>query len=216
VALAVFLGRVPAWLVYAFAGVLLALAHGTADIVELMLLSAGWEAVVILVAGVIVSSATDLYGVGLAVLAFCDTALQVRLPRQGVTVACGALGSGLAAMGVLAHFTGFLDVLAVAFPPVAGIALCEYWLVRSFGAELSKSRDAGVLPASAPSWLPATLVVWVSASLLGWFVRAGIPCLQSLFCAAALYCLAWRVGALRPVGVTYTETAPQQPDKGQP
>jgi len=216
VALAVFLGRVPALLLYTLAGVVLALAHGTADIVELMLLSTGWEGVVILVAGEIVINSTNLYGVGLAVVAFCDTALRVRLPRQGVTVVCGALGSALAAMGVLAHFMGFLGVLAVAFPPVAGIALCEYWLVRAFGAELSKSRGAGVLPPSAPSWLPATLVVWVSASLFGWFVKVGIPCLQSLFCAAALYYLAWRVGALRPVGVTYTETAPQQLEKGQP
>jgi len=209
VGVAVLMGRVPALMVYNMAGVVVALAYGSSDLIDLMRASVGWAAVVVVVAGELVINATNLYGTGLAVVAFFDTALGLKIPRRAVTLVCGVLGSALGAAGLLSHFVDFLGVLSVTFPPIAGILLCEYFCVRKFRKDLDSSRKLGSLPSKAPGWVPATLAAWLGASLLGWFIKAGIPCLYSFFGAAVLYALAAWLGALRTCGVTPTESGAQ-------
>ena len=53
----------------------------------------------------------------------------------------------LAAAGILGQFTDFLIVLGVAFPPIAGIMVAEYFVVRRWRRELDATRAGGTLPA---------------------------------------------------------------------
>jgi len=205
VAAAVLLGRMPALVLYNSAGVLIALAYESSDLIALMRSSVGWGAIIIVVAGELVINATNVYFTGLAVVAFCDTALGFQISRRSVTLICGILGSTLGAAGLLSHFVDFLCVLSVTFPPIAGILLCEYCCVRQFRKDLDSTRKSGVLPSEAATWVPTTLVVWLAASLLGWFIKVGIPCLYSFFGAAILYAFAAWCGALRSCGITHTE-----------
>lgn len=206
VVVAVWLGRVPALLIYNMAGVLIATAYGSSDFIALMRSSVGWGAVVIVIAGELAINAVNLYITGLAAVAFFDTVLGWKIYRRAVTLVCSVIGSALGAAGLLSHFVEFLTVLSVVFPPIAGIILCEYCCVKKFRASLDTSRKLGALPEEAPRWVPATLIVWLSASLLGWYVKAGIPCLYSFFGAAVLYAFAACCGALRSCG----EAAMQQ------
>jgi cytosine permease len=121
-----------------------------------------------------------------------------------VTLVLGVVGSALAAGGILDSFIGFLTVLGVAFPPIAGIMVAEYFVVKQWRPELERSRAAGTVPETAPTWVPATLVIWVGAALIGHFVSWGLPSINSLAAAFVLYVVAGKLGLVRGVGVSRT------------
>jgi cytosine permease len=114
------------------------------------------------------------------------------------------VGSVLAAVGILDSFIGFLSVLGVAFPPIAGIMVAEYFVVKRWRADLEASRAAGTLPESAPTWVPATLVIWVVAAVIGYFVSWGLPSINSLLAAFVLYVVAGKAGLVQGVGTSPT------------
>ena len=99
-------------------------------------------------------------------------------------------------------------MLGVVFPPIAGIMVAEYFVVKRWRRELS---DAENIPATSPTWVPATLVIWAVASLIGYFVAVGIPSINSVVMAFVLYVVAGKAGLIRGVGVSRTEAAPAAP-----
>jgi cytosine permease len=119
--------------------------------------------------------------------------------RRVVTILVGTVGSVLAALGILTHFIDFLIILGVVIPPIAGIMVTEYYLVRTWRAELERSRDG--LPATEPTLIIGTLVVWLIAALVGRFVAWGIPSLNSLVVAVLLYLAFSKVGLLKPLSI---------------
>jgi cytosine permease len=91
-------------------------------------------------------------------------------------------------------------VLGVAMPPIAGIMVAEYFIVRRWRPALDEARAAGRLPETEPGWVPATLVIWVGAAVLGWWtehIQFGIPALTSLAVAGVAYVVAGKVGLVR-------------------
>jgi cytosine permease len=123
----------------------------------------------------------------------------------------GAFGTLLSAAGILDHFVSFLTTLGVAVPPIAGIMVAEYWIVRSYRDELEATRASGTLPAHAPAWVPAALVVWVAAFLIGKYVEWGIPSLNALIFALVAYVAAGKMGLLgHPESSRATATATAQ------
>ena len=58
-----------------------------------------------------------------------STAFNRNLYRVTTTIVLGVVGSVLAAAGILGHFTEFLIILGVAFPPIAVIMVAEYFVV---------------------------------------------------------------------------------------
>ncbi|NED92618.1 cytosine permease, partial [Streptomyces sp. SID11233] len=80
-------------------------------------------------------------------------------------------------------FTGFLNLLGVLFPPIAGIMITEYFVARVWRRDLDDSRAAGTLPERAPVWVPASLVVWLIAALIGEYVDWGLPSINSVVVA---------------------------------
>lgn len=160
--------------------VLLAHAIKSADIVAIVTSTTGSVGVLVLIAATIKINDWNLYSSSLGIVNFADQMFNARLNRAAVTIGVGVLGTGLAAAGILNHFTDFLVTLGVAVPPIAGIMAAEYWIVRSHRAELDESRERGELPASAPRWVPSSLVIWIAAFLIGKYVHWGIPSLNSL------------------------------------
>jgi cytosine permease len=85
-------------------------------------------------------------------------------------------------------------------PPIAGIMVAEYFLVRRWRPALDESRAQGRLPDTEPGWVPATLVIWIGAAVLGWWSEQeqfGIPALNSLLIAGIAYLIAGRTGLVR-------------------
>ena len=105
-------------------------------------------------------------------------------------------------MGILDKFTEFLILLGVAFPPLAGILIAEYFFVRRWRRDLDASGTG--LPETYPTWVPATLVVWAASWVIGQYVDWGVPSVNALVAGFALYFVAGNLGLVRPSGLDTT------------
>jgi cytosine permease len=182
----------------ALIGVLLAHALRTSDIINIVTSTSGWVGTLILIAGTIKINDWNLYSGALGIINFASTVFGRSLNRAVVTVCVGVAGSVLAALGILNYFTGFLTLLGVSFPPIAGIMVAEYYIVKRWRGDLAAAGNA--LPETEPTWVPATLVVWLASALIGDLVPFGIGALNALIASIVLYVLAGWAGLVRPVG----------------
>ena len=197
--------------VIGLAGVLLAHATRSADVITIVTSSVGWVGSLVIILGTLKINDWNLYSSGLGIVNFVGTVFGRRINRAAVTLAVGVIGSILAAGGILERFTDFLILLGVAFPPIAGIMVAEYFVVRQWRGVLDASRARGTVPDEAPTWVPATLVIWIVAALVGKFVSWGLPSINSLVVALVLYIVAGKAGLIRGVGVSRTRDVQQQP-----
>ena len=186
--------------VIGLSGVLLAHAAATGDIVAIVTSSIGFIGLIIVITGTLKINDWNLYSSSLGLVNFISTTFNKNLHRVGTTIVLGVVGSILAAAGILSQFTEFLIVLGVAFPPIAGIMVAEYFVVKRWRGELDATRAAGTLPKFAPRIVPATIVIWVISAVVGYFVTWGIPALVSLFLSMALYIIAGKLGWVRGIG----------------
>lgn len=190
--------------VIGLAGVLLAHAVGSSEITTIVTSSVGWVGVLVIVVGTIKINDWNLYSSGLGLVTFIDTVFGKRLHRGLTTAVMGIVGSVLAAAGILDQFTEFLTLLGVAFPPIAGIMVAEYFVVRRWRGELDTARARGTVPDHAPKWVPATLVIWLLAALVGKYVEVGFGSINALVVAFVLYVVAGKLGLVRGVGISRT------------
>ncbi|MEU5866757.1 MULTISPECIES: cytosine permease [unclassified Nonomuraea] len=187
--------------VLGLAGVLLAYAVKSSDVIAIITASSGVIGVIVLISATVKINNWNLYSAALGLLNAVESTIGVRLNRVAVTVGIGVLGSVLAAAGILERFTDFLLILGVITPPVAGIMVAEYFVVRRWRPVLDASRATGTLPETEPTWVPATLVIWGASALVGWlsdhYQWIGIPALNSLILAGLGYVVAGRLGLVR-------------------
>jgi cytosine permease len=181
-------------------GVLLAHAIGSNDVIAIVVSSVGWVGVLVILLGTVKINDWNLYSASLALVTFVEGVSGRKVHRAVVSVVLGVIGSIAAAAGALGWFAEMSAALAYIVPPIAGIMVAEYFVVKRFRRELDESRESGSIPASAPRWVPATLVVWVVAALLGAFPPLGSPSLVSLVAGLVLYVVAGKAGLLREVG----------------
>jgi len=181
-------------------GVLLAYSLKSADVVQIFAATSGAVGVIILVSATVKINDWNLYSSSLGFVNALSTVFGVRVTRVVATLVIGGVGTLLSALGILDRFADFLTLLGVALPPIAGIMVAEYFVVRRWRAELDRARDEGRLPDTEPGWVPATIVIWVGAAALGWWteqVQFGIPALNSLVVAGVLYVVAGKAGLVR-------------------
>lgn len=181
-------------------GVLLAHAVRTGDVVAIVTSTSGTAGTVILIAATLKINDWNLYSSSLGFVNIIDTLFGRRVNRALVTIGLGAAGTLLAAAGILDRFQDFLTILGIAVPPIAGIMVAEYFLVRRWRGDLDAAGDT--VPREAPAWVPATLVIWVGAFLVGKYLSWGVPALNSLIVAFVGYVAAGRAGLTRGVGNT--------------
>ncbi|QSO55298.1 cytosine permease [Alicyclobacillus curvatus] len=168
-------------------GVLLAHAVKSGNVITIVMSTSGVIGTVVLVTATIKINDWNLYSSSLGIVNLFDVVFHKRISRAGVTILFGVLGTLLSVFGILSHFEGFLTLLGVAVPPIGGIIVVEYFLIRRYRDELSRSRLTGMLPAAYESWNPLTLIAWVAAFLTGEFLKWGIPSLNSLIVSAVVY-----------------------------
>lgn len=185
-------------------GVLLGHLVGTSDVTNIVLGTSGAIGLIIVVLATMKINDNNLYSGSLGIVSFAETVFGVRIHRGLVTVMFGILGTLLSAIGFLDYFTGFLSLLGVAIPPIGGIIVAEYYLVRRQTQDLARTRAAEELPKTVAGWVPGTLVVWLVAFGIGWVTQRyaiGIPVINSLLGSMLLYVLASKVGLIRATGM---------------
>ena len=193
--------------VIGLSGVLLAHAIRSGDIIQIVTSSVGWVGVLVIVLGTIKINDWNLYSSGLGIVNFVGTVFGHHINRGLVTLVVGVIGSVLAAAGILERFMDFLILLGVAFPPIAGIMVAEYFVVKRWRGDLEATRGTPAPPATAPTWVPATLVIWLAAALIGKFWQWGLPSINSLVIAFVGYVVAGRAGLIRGVGTSREKDA---------
>lgn len=186
------------------AGVLLAHAAHSDNIVAIVTSSVGIVGLIIVITGTLKINDRNLYSSSLGLMNFLATVFRKRINTTIFIVVLGVIGSVLAAVGILDKFQTFLTILGVAFPPIAGIMVAEYYIVKKWRADLDASRDSGDLPASAPRVVPATIITWAVSAVVGYYVTWGIPAVWSLLLSMLLYIVAGKLGLVRGVGQTRT------------
>ncbi|MEV0318110.1 cytosine permease [Streptomyces sp. NPDC050658] len=183
-------------------GVLLGHMVKSNEVSQIVLSTSGVFGVLVVLMSTAKINDWNLYGSSLGVVNFFQVVFRKRLHRGAVTIALGVAGTALSAVGIMTHFTEFLSVLGVAIPPIGGIVVAEYWVVRKMRRPLDETREAGTLPATSPTWVPMSLVIWAAAFCVGKFYDGGIPALNSLATAFVLYCVLGLLGWIRTYGTT--------------
>lgn len=177
-------------------GVLLAHAVRSSDVIAIVTSTSGVIGTIVLIAATLKINDWNLYSSSLGFVNILDTVFGMHVNRAVVTLIVGIIGTVLSALGVLQLFVPFLTVLGVTIPPIAGIMVVDYFLLRRHRKELDESASRNGLPTIVESWNPVSIVVWIIASIIGYTLQWGIPVLNSLFSAAILYFLIMRGLAL--------------------
>jgi cytosine permease len=190
-------------------GVLLAHAFKTQHIIEIVTSTSGFIGTIILVTATLKINDWNLYSSSLGFANSVDALLGRRVNRAVITIVVGALGTVLSAVGILGQFVPFLIVIGVVVPPIAGIMIVDYFLLRRHREQLRESASNGTLPGRQEKLNPVTLFAWAVACVVGYVLQWGIPAINSLICAAVLYYVAMKVVALiqGQDRVVFTETA---------
>jgi cytosine permease len=192
-------------------GVLLAYAVKGQDAVAILTTTVGVVGVITLVAAVVKINDWNLYSSSLGIVNAIATLTGRKINRVWATLVIGIAGTALSAAGILERFTDFLIVLGVALPPIAGIVVAEYYLVRKWRGQLDDSRARGELPPTEPTLVPMTLVIWAAAAVFGWWsdkAAVGIGSLNSLLLAGVLYVVAGKLGLVRAVRTVEVDNGP--------
>lgn len=171
--------------------ILIAHAMNTSDVVTIMTQSAGWLGLLAVILSAIKINDSNLYSSTLSLAHATAQITGYKVSYVGLTIILGISGTLLTIAGVIEQFTEFLVLLGVIFPPIAGVILCDYFLLKNHRKELDMSRESESLP--DPSTLPAigwrAIIACISGVSVGLVIKAGIPSLNSLLVAMIIYSL---------------------------
>ncbi len=171
--------------------VAMALLLRTSDIVTLMSTLAGGVGATIAVVSTVKLNNLNLYSSSLGFSTLVH-ALRLKrgaaLDRVRLTWWVGIASTGLSTLGILDHFIGFLVLLGVAIPPIAGIMVVDYYLLRRDRAELRQARSTGALPVESERLNPVALATWLLACASALLLPGvGIPALNALMVSGIAY-----------------------------
>lgn len=162
---------------------------GTEDVVTIMSQTAGGIGLLVVVFSTLRINDINLYSSSLGIANAVEGITGIKLRYTTTTIAIGLLGTLLSVLGILDRFVDFLTVLGVVFPPVIGIMLVDYYLLRSHRDALDESAKRGELPAETPVIGWSAIIASIAGSVVGLSIDWGVPTINSLAVAGVLYWL---------------------------
>ncbi|MFJ5622844.1 purine-cytosine permease family protein [Peribacillus loiseleuriae] len=182
------IGTIIGELVINMIAVLMALAAKTSDVASIMMQTSGWLGAIVVVASTIKINNLNLYSSSLGFTTIFDSIFKIKLNRGMVTLVIGVIGTLLSVLGILDRFVDFLILLGVFIPPVAGIMVVDYFVLKTHRKALDESKAKGTLPPDE-KLSPVTLIAWAAGFACGYFVTVGIPSINSLVVSGVVYYL---------------------------
>lgn len=191
--------------------VLLANAMGTENVVDIMMGTSGVIGVLIVVASTVKLNDINLYSSSLGLATMVNALFNKKLSRNALVWVLGIVGTFLSVIGIINYFTNFLTLLGVAIPPVAGIMVVDYFLLKRNRKVLEESRGKGELPTRVENWNPIAIACWIVGFAVGEItsiMAIGIPGLNSLVLAGLLYWVVMKAyaSAKKQEHVVFAET----------
>ncbi|MEW6081644.1 MAG: cytosine permease [Bacillota bacterium] len=177
------------------AGTITSLATGSGDLPSAMLaLGLGFPALVVLIAGQWTTNDNNLYTSSLGLSNI------FKAKKSRIVLLCGTIATLIGVAGLADYFVSWLILLGVTIPPMAGIIIVDYWVVKKGAYRYGPGTQY------ADVYWPA-FVAWILASIIGYYAQVGIPSLTSLLLGAAFYLgIHYAASALRISGSTGTTT----------
>lgn len=169
------------------ASVLLSHAARTSDIISILFGLAGWLGVTVVLLATLKLNDLNLYAASLHLANAIQVTTGRRINRGILTIVVGAAGILASVLGILNHIVGFLVLLGVVVPPIGGIFIADYFLLRRDRAALDDARSTLSLPASCETVNPVGLVAWFAGIMTGYFWHWGIAALNSIVMAGICY-----------------------------
>jgi cytosine permease len=191
------------------ASVLLSHAAHTSDIISIIFAVAGWLGVAVVVLATVKLNDANLYIASLHLANIIQVVFRRRVNRGILTVGLGIVGILFSILGILNHIVGFLLILGVTVPPIGGIIIADYFLLRRDRDALLATRTSLNLPSVCEEINPVGLIAWVGGFLAGYFLHWGIAAFNSIAVAGVLYFSLMKILALSAgQPVKYFATAP--------
>lgn len=169
--------------------IFLAKTLGTADVVTIMAQGAGGIGLLVVVFSTLRVNDLNLYSSSLGVVNAVEGITGKKLKYTTTTITIGLLGTLLSVLGILDRFVDFLTILGVVFPPIIGVMLVDYYLLRTHRNALDLSRQQGGLPQETPLIGWAAIFSSIVGSLCGLLIEWGVPTITSLLVAGVIYWL---------------------------
>ncbi|WP_323639134.1 cytosine permease [Pectobacterium polonicum] len=169
--------------------IIIARALNTADVVTIMSQAAGGLGLIAVIFSTLRVNDINLYSSSLGIANAIEGVTGKKLRYVSITLVIGLIGTALSVAGILDRFIDFLTLLGVLFPPIIGVMLVDYYILRTHRTLLDTSRAEGQLPDSAQTPLigwPAIIASTVGA-IVGLAFEWGVPAFNSLLAASLLY-----------------------------
>ncbi len=191
------------------ASVMLSHAAHTNDVIAILFGVAGWLGIAVVILATVKLNDANLYASSLHMANIIQVVFGYRVNRGILTVALGIVGIAFSVLGILDHILGLLLILGVTVPPIGGIFIADYFLLKRDREALAATRAPLKLPATCEAVNPAGLVAWLAGFLAGYFAHWGIAALNSIVVAGVLYFVLMRILAvLAKQPIKYFSPAP--------
>ena len=166
------------------------IATGEKNLVALMIgLGVGLPALVLLTLATWTSNAVNLYSSSLVL-----AAIVPRIAKWKFVLLAGAAGTLAATFSFASYFVPFLITIGVALPPVAGIYVADFFLVRSQAYDLERIGPPMRIDIVAmAAWAIAAATGALSAQ--GFITLTTVPGCDSILVAFTIYLLGKKVQA---------------------
>ncbi|CNH10643.1 cytosine permease [Yersinia pekkanenii] len=170
-------------------GVAILIAHAlnTDDVVTIMIQTSGWIGLLTVILATIKINDVCLYSSSLALTNVVEGITGNKWSRTWLTVLLGIVGTLLSIVGILDKFTDFLTLLGVIFPPISGVMMVDYYVLRTSRKLLDTSRQTQSLPESTPLIGWKAIAACVVGTIGGMNIELGIPSFNSLIIASTIY-----------------------------
>jgi cytosine permease len=112
------------------------------------------------------TNTTNAYSGGLAISNFLGFTEKKFKLTTGIA---GAIGTLLAAVGILDRFTTFLGIITAFIPPIAGVIIANYWIIGKGKPEHFKPA-AGINWAGIIAFAIGSLIAYLTANVIPFFV----------------------------------------------
>lgn len=111
--------------------ILIARALNTSDVVTIMAQTASGLGLLTVVLSTLRINDINLYSSSLGIANALESITGKKISYIWITVFIGFTGTMLSVMGILERFVDFLNFLGVLFPPIIGVMLVDYYILRT-------------------------------------------------------------------------------------
>ncbi|WP_312241235.1 cytosine permease [Pantoea sp.] len=185
VLLTIFLGE---YLVNGFA-IYLAMKLNTADVVTIMSQASTGIGFLVVVFSTLRINDLNLYSSSLGVANFVEVLTRRKCSYLLLTLLIGMTSTLLSVFGILDRFVDFLTLLGIFFPPVIGVMLTDYFLLKTHKKALDYSRITGNIPSETPLFGFCAIIASLAGGVAGYFITDGVPAVTSLVAGCLAYLL---------------------------